>query len=259
MKVFSAVFILICISILAAAQDSSPTPTPVVPVPQQLRILPQPGAPVRIVSAEIRWATPSDRFAVHVFPVVENISSKPIATYTTRRETDPTTRHTACLGPGTLPYKGLLPGEKKGTSTWQGDKHFDPAPAIWVDFVEFTDGTRWGTDECKTGESIDGGRAGVRAQRDQLLEIFRKKGAEALMAFIRDNYHKNITEEEWKKGVRPILPILPPSGHSRFWEEAFSRGASGIIERIIEAEQKWGPNEIEHELLRPIGPGEKKP
>jgi hypothetical protein len=259
MKILSSIFILICMSLVVAAQDvpksTAPTDTP---VPQQLRILPQPDAPLRIVSAEIRWATPSDRVAVHVYPVVENVSQKAVATFSTRWETNPVTGAKRCLGaPGRFPAKGLLPGEKTGTSTWQADAHFDPAPAR-VDFVEFTDGTRWGADECHNAESIDGARAGARAQRDEFLKIFRENGADALMKYIRDNYHNRIDEAAWKNGERSRLPISPPAGYSKTWEEGFTSGARSLIERVIEAEQKWGPDEIEHELSRPIGPSEKK-
>lgn len=259
MKVLSAVLLVMGAALVVAAQESSKSTTAApVPVPQQFRILPQPDAPARIVSAEIRWATPSDRFAVHVYPVVENVSQKAIATYSTRWETNPLTGAKRCLGPSNIPYKGLLPGEKMGTTTWQGDAHFDPAPAIWLDFVEFKDGTRWGADECRNAESTDGAREGARLQRDQFLKIFREQGADALMKFIRANYHKEFGVKTWQQGERPLVPIWPPDGHSRKWEEGFTAGARGVVERVIEAERRWGPDEIEHELSRPIGPNEKK-
>lgn len=267
MKIVSTVLLLILASLGTRAQDSSKPPAvSATPTPQQLRILSQEDAPLRIVSANITWATPSDAVAVQVYPVVENVSQKSIATYSTRWETNPLMGAKRCLGPPVLPAKGLLPGEKAGTSTWQGDAHFDPAPAIWVDFVQFLDGTRWGADECQTGERIDGSVAGARAQRDQLLAMFREKGADALMTFIRDNFQKPVKAwegpprrpERIPESERRLLPISPPPGHSRNWEEAFTAGASGVIQRIIEAERKYGPDEVEHELSRPIGPSERK-
>ena len=267
MKILAAISILIFVSLGSRAQDSlKPPAESATPMPQQLRVLSQEDAPLRIVSAKITWATPSDRFAVQVYPVVENVSKKSIATYSTRWETNPLTGAKRCLGPPVLPAKGLLPGETAGTSTWQGDSHFDPAPAIWVDFVQFLDGTRWGADECQIGESTDGGVAGARAQRDQLLAMFREKGADALMTFIRENFQRPVKvwegpprrPERIPESERRLLPIGPPPGHSRRWEEAFSAGAEGVLKRVVEAERKYGSDEIEHELSRPIGPSENK-
>jgi hypothetical protein len=150
------------------------------------------------------------------------------------------------------------PGQKWGTSTWQGVPDPDPVPGLWIDFVEFVDGTRWGADECQTGDRIDGGLVGTRMQRDQLLTVFREKGADALMAYIQNNFQKELEIEALKRGERPVLPISPPPGHSKQWEEGFTGGARGILQRVIDAEREWGTDEIEHVLLRPITASETK-
>ena len=124
--------------------------------------------------------------------------------------------------------------------------------------MELSDGTRWGADECQIAEWLDAGRIGARMQRDQLLGMLREKGADTLMAFIKDNFQKEIDQKAWERGERPILPIAPPSGHSKRWEEGFSAGARGMVQRVIDADREWGADEIEHALLRPIDPSEKK-
>jgi len=259
MKAFSAIAFIVFARVATFAQEAPKQPAAsATPIPQQLRIRSQPDAPLRIVSADITWATPSDRFAVQVYPVVENVSQKPVLTYSTRWEYLATGAD-RCLGPpASIGANGLLPGEKAGTSTWQGDTHFEPAPEISIDFVEFTDGSRWGADKCMFGERIDGSRAGGREQRDQLLKIFRAQGADALMTFIRNNFQRQLNMEAMEGGIKPLLPLSPPPGHSKRWREGFLAGGRGLIERVIEAEHKWGPDEIEHELMRPIGPEEKK-
>ena len=252
--------ILLCISLATWAQapQSQPTATST-PIPQQLRILPQPEAPLRIASADVTWATPSDRIAVQVYIVVENVGQQTVRTYATRRDINSTTGPKACLGTPALPAAiGLPPGKKAGTSTWQGVSNSDPAPAVWIDFVELLNGTRWGADECKIAEWLDGARTGARMQRDQLLGILREKGADALMAFIQDNFQKKVDPKEWERGERPILPISPQPGHSKRWEEGFSAGARGMLQRVIDANREWGTDEIEHVLLRPIVPPVKK-
>jgi hypothetical protein len=247
-----SLLILLCVGSLTSAQEASTEP-----VPPPFKVMSQPDAPAHVVSAKTKWALPDDRRGVEVYVVVENASQKPISMYTTRRESS-NDGTKSCLGPPRLSAKGLLPGEKAGTSTWQRVPDANAPPAVWVDFVEFTDGSRWGADECQMGESIDGERSGARMQRDQLLEVFRQEGPDASMTFIKENYKKTIDMKAWKEGERPVLPIAAPPGHSRRWEEGFSTGARSVVERIIEAERKWGSDEIEHELSRPIGPAEKK-
>ncbi len=258
-RLLFSISMLVCLSLSIRAQAPQNPPTATnTPTPQQLRILPQPDAPLRIASADVTWATPSDRFAVQVYIVVENVSQQTVRTYATRRDINSTTGPKACLGTPVLPGRVLRPGQKAGTSTWQGVANSDPAPAAWIDFVELSDGTTWGADECHIAEWLDGGRTGTRMQRDQLLGILREKGADALMTFIQDNFQKEIDRKAWERGERPILPIAPPSGHSKDWDAGFSGGARGILQRVIDAYREWGAEEIEHVLLRPIDGSEKK-
>ena len=255
MKTLLLLFISISTSVVVHAQQSPQLPSPnASPVPQQLRILPQPEAPARVVEAKVTWALPEDRRGVQIYIVVENVSQKSIRTYTTIRGIESSSEPKACLGPPRLPPKGLISGVKAGTSTWQGVFNSDPPPAVWVDFVEFSDYSRWGADECQTGEFLDGRLAGARAQRDQLLLIFRERGAEGLLVFIRDNFRQAKGQDE-----RPLLPIAPREGHSRRWQEGFTRGAEGMIERVLTAEREWGLDEIERELSRPLDAPEKRP
>jgi hypothetical protein len=252
MKVITTLCLVLCWAGLITAQIVKPESRP---SPPPFKVVAQPDAPVHVVSADVKWALPDSERGVEVYIVVENVSQKTVRAYTTRREV--ARDHWVCAGPpGRLPAAGLLPGAQAGTSTWQGVPSADSPPGVWVDFVEFADGTRWGTDECKSGDRIDGGYAGLRAQRDQFLKIFREEGAEALMTFIRQNYQKKIDGAAWKQGERPLVPIWPPTGHSQNWEDGFTSSARGLVERVIEAEQKWGLDEIEHELSRLIGPTE---
>ena len=253
MKMLSLI-VLLCTSGLVSAQEAK-TNSDAPPPP--FKAVSQPDAPARVVSAALKWALPDDRRGVEVYVVVVNASQKAIRTYTTRRQSS-NDGAKGCLGPPRLSSNGLLPGEKAGTSTWQRAPDANSPATVWVDFVEFTDGTRWGVDECQTGEWLDGSDAGARAQRDQLLKILREEGAATVKTFIYSNYHKRIDEDAWKRSERPLLPIWPPTGHSPRWDDGFTSGARSLVERVIEAERKWGPDEIEHELSRPIGPTEKK-
>src|SRR5215813_7052245 len=236
------------------------------PTPQQLRILPQPDAPVRISLAQVTWATPDQR-GVQVYIQVENLGEKSVRMYETRRDVDSPSGPKTCLGPGNIPGKLLRQGQKTGTSTWQGVFNSEPAPAVWVDFVEFADGTTWGADDCHAAEGLDGSRTGMRMQREQLLAMLHDKGVEALMEFIKANYKQMYDPMTYGplldavaagKIEKPVLPIWPTVGHSRNWEVAFLSGATVTLSEVRDAYWKWGADEIEHVLTRPIVATEKK-
>ncbi|HEU5236655.1 MAG TPA: hypothetical protein VFU37_05910, partial [Pyrinomonadaceae bacterium] len=141
-KSITAIAIVGCAFIGAFGQEQ-PKPLAAPTSPQQLTILPQPDAPVRISLAQVTWAT-NDRRGVQVYVEVENIGEKSVRMYETRRDVDSPNGPKTCLGPGNIPGKLLRQGQKTGTSTWQGVFNSEPAPAVWVDFVEFADGTTWG-------------------------------------------------------------------------------------------------------------------
>lgn len=103
-----------------------------------------------------------------------------------------------------------------------------------VDFVEFADGTRWGDDVQKTGERVDGARAGAKAARDALLQILLTGGANAVIRSldsISPEPNRSIPRsEEWLSSFR--------GGVNWMCWRVGNRGASYI--------------EIEKELRRPI-------
>ncbi|HJZ79471.1 MAG TPA: hypothetical protein VKD91_03975 [Pyrinomonadaceae bacterium] len=263
MKVLLAFLFTLFACSVALGQVPWPTKSP---SPQQLRILPQTDARVQINLAQVTWAT-ADQRGVQIYIQVENISEKPVRMYETRRDVDSPNGPKSCLGPGNIPGKLLRQGQKTGTSTWQGVFNSEPAPAVWVDFVEFADGTTWGADDCHAAEGLDGSRTGMRMQREQLLAMLHDKGVEALMEFIKANYKQMYDPMTYGplldavaagKIEKPVLPIWPTVGHSRNWELAFLSGAAVTLHEVRDAYWKWGADEIEHVLTRPIVATENK-
>jgi len=245
MKLLSIVFFMIsaCLSVLAQE-----VPKPAVS-PQPFRIVPQPDAPLRIISADTKLMPPDNR-GIEVFVVVENVSPQLISTYATLRGSESQPNISACLGPPGSFGRGLKPGQKAGTSSWQMASSLDSEAAVWIDFVELADGTRWGADKCAIGEFRDGESAGIRSQKEQLLRILREQGVESLIQFIKENFQ---SETYWKiveAGGKTLLPIAPPEGHSKRWEEGFLAGAKTVLQNVIEAERDHGASEVEHVLLR---------
>jgi hypothetical protein len=103
--------------------------------------------------------------------------------------------------------------------------------------VEFTDGTTWGDDVCRTAESLAGRRAGAREARRILLELFAPGGPDAVLTKLKEG----------------LAEVESPPDHSLKWKQDFLSGFSGYVESIRQANQEWGYTEIEHALRRPIG------
>lgn len=199
----------------------------------QVEILIQPDSPLRIAKVETKWVLPDHR-GIELYFVVENVSTKTISAYTLRDDGADTGN---CTGYGARsPGKALRPQQSEGRSTWQ---YYNPAspPRRLVDFVEFTDGSTWGADVCQTAEGLAAGRAGARAARKLLLEIFAAEGAEAVGQILKSH-----------------LTAEPPENQSLKWKERFILGFQGYAEMIRQAYQEWGSTEIEHALKRPISP-----
>ena len=99
-----------------------------------------------------------------------------------------------------------------------------------VDFVEFADGTRWGLDTMKTGERIDGVRAGAQAARDALMQILKTGGVDAV--------------------VRSLDTIEPQADQSSLrsseWLDSFSTGVKWMRARVRRKGRDY--SEIEKEL-----------
>src|SRR5215475_5382464 len=115
MKTPSILMLLLFSAIGVLAQNPSKSAAFQSPTPQQYQIFAQIEAPLRIVSAQTKWATP-DKRGVEVHIIVENVSQKSILTWATRRGMDSDGAAKSCLGTPHLPARGLLPTEKSGTS-----------------------------------------------------------------------------------------------------------------------------------------------
>lgn len=262
MRLLVLALVLLCLPLVSRAQTVPPPASAVDTVPpSQLKILSQLDAPFRIVSAETKWATPEDsrtRRSVSIYVVVENISEHNVRAYATRRDMGGPGTAKACLSMNFLPGKVLRPGQKDGLVTWRGPWPAEPALAVWMDYVELSDGTVWGADKCHFSEQLDGMRSGARAQREELLKILQNEGPDAVLKFISDNFQSEATRQAIMRGEKAKIPIEPPSGHSQTWQEAFTSGARAIIERVIAGNREWGVTEVEVALRRPIDASEAK-
>jgi len=209
---------------------------------------------LQITSVQVTWAVPADFRGVQVYILVENTGQQSVRAFTTRRDLNSPTDPKACLTSPVLRDLGLRPGQKKGMSSWQSATNSDPAPSVWLDFVEFTDGTRWGADECQTAEWLDGWKLGTSMQRDKLLEILREKGADKLIAFIREQ--RRVDPEATGSRRLPISLEIPP-GHPPLWKKGVTDAADMLIQKVVDAHRRGGVAEIERVLAGAVDLPEK--
>jgi hypothetical protein len=210
------------------------------PIPPQVLVQSQPDSPLQIKSVQTRWVTPTrDGIELHI--VVQNTSEKSITAYATRDDNEE--KYPCLLFGAFSPGKALRPRQTDGKSTFRGYAA-EAAPQLKrsVDFVEFTDGTRWGADLCQSGQQISGQRAGAKEAVSRLLKVLGESGPSEVLTIAR-------------KGM---LDVVAPENQSVQWKEGFRVGVSTIARRILQAEEQWGSVEIEAALNRPYDALETK-
>ena len=224
--------------------------------PPQTIIRPQPDASLRIASAETKWVAISD--GISIFIVVENVGERTIRAFATRRDHTGVVGRPGCFLNNLLPGKVLRPGQKDGKNTWQG--YLQPPPTIWVDFIEFADGSIWGADECHSLDRLSGERTGARAMRELLLQLLSKGGPDEVVKFLRERDEKIKAARSIgdSLGEEQLTSFDPPSGHSIIFDEGFRTGAITIIGRVQTTIREWGATEIESALRRPYDASEMK-
>lgn len=214
----------------APQQNASPRPDPKVTT----RV--QPEAPLTI-SAKPRWF---DDKTFEIYVVVKNVGDKPITAYATTyvNLSAPSSNKPCFIYRFPWPGKMLMRDKSDGKSQWNRTDNENKAPQLEfaIDFVEFSDGSTWGADDCQAKEYLDGIRSGLKAARKLFKVSLAEAGAEQLIA-------------DLKKG--PVR-IEEPFGHSDRWIEAFRMGIEAMRESILRAYQERGFPEIDIELNRPI-------
>ena len=192
----------------------------------------QPGAPLSITAVVVDDSP--DGLMPTVYFTVTNNSGKRIITYAVKNE--------AKLSRGTISTAITMitnPDRKHALRSGKGgqmefsDLHYGEPPEsmiLSIDFVEFLDGTRWGPDTTKTGERLDGVRAGAQAQRDALMKVLMADGPEGVIRSL-----DSITAEADQSIPR-----------SQEWLDGFRGGVGSVRGRVRNKGRDF--SEIEKEL-----------
>jgi hypothetical protein len=214
----------------------SATPEPAAKV----EIINEPDSPVRLSNINTKLIPGNNSTALEFYSVVKNAGDKAVSVYAVRFERAPAADGGCLTIVEKSLGKALRPGKTEGHSTWRGYQALDTW-RVSVDFVEFTDGTTWGKDSCKSAEMLVATRAGARAARKLLTDVFTRDGADAVIKLIQSDFDIDV-----------------PSGEPWQWQEGYRGGFKGYLERIKSAVQEWGYTEIEYALKRPIDALEEK-
>lgn len=109
---------------------------------------------------------------------------------------------------------------------------------LTVDFVEFADGSRWGDDVGKSGERLDGQRAGGNAAITKYRDVLLTEGIaglESTLAFAETT-------------------LMSPESATRSaeWRDGFRSGVNILKHRLADAKVKGGQEGIRKELDKPF-------
>ena len=141
-----------------------------------------PDAPLRISSVVDNSDDPE---APLVNFVLENVSGKPIQAYWISYDTIAQGINVR-LGSGvnaTSQESILPPGKRRETAVLNRGKE---KISLSVDFIEFADGTTWGDDTAKYGESLAAERRGAQAEAERLRKMLDTSGLSAVVAAVSE-------------------------------------------------------------------------
>lgn len=235
------IILVISIGLLVLLQSRDPFASAMQGPPPTITAATQPGAPISISSIILNASDPLDPEFTYL---VTNGTQKSIDAYAIRYIVSfgGSSAEALELRIGDSAETALSSGQVEwGTYTGQGSQQAARSIKLVVDFVGFSDGTNWGRDEHKSGELLNGRRAGIRAETSRLVEIKAKDGLEAVLNAI----------------TRAQDDVSAPSGHTPKWEEGFRGGVSTVYARLKRAQQQ-GTAKVEEELQRNLGSTERR-
>jgi hypothetical protein len=198
----------------------------------------QPGSPLLILSTFVDVSKPlSPRYGYSI----TNTGDKPISAFAIQESVSllPGAPSTSTSFTHFPTVKLLLRPHASMQEEGGAGRLYEQPPVevgLSVDFVEFADGTRWGVDVGKSGERLDGQRAGGKAAIKKYREVLANKGVESLELALA--------------GSTVITPESQTG--SADWQEGFQTGVDIVKHRLAGAKLKDGLAGIKSELDKPF-------
>lgn len=194
----------------------------------------EPGSPL-VISAE-RQLPKTEQTPEIVFNVT-NVTNKTIIAFAIRVEEaagqlTPTSK--ILLQNLELSATDLLPNRSLSNSdTYENVSSEQHRITLSVDYVEFSDGKKWGVDSLKSSEKVAGSREGLEILMTRLPETIRGTNANELA---------NVLES--------MGNIESPPQHSEEWNYGFRWATRSVANRLKRANQTGGLSQVNTELSR---------
>jgi hypothetical protein len=207
-------------------------------LPPRIVVAEQPDSPLLILST---YVDSSDSLHLRYGYSVTNRTDKAIRAYTIQESVSLDTG--ASIISTSLTHapavKQFLKPHQSRQEEWGLGKTY-PSPPIKVelavDFVEFADGTKWGEDTHKSGDRLDGMRAGGKAALKQYRKVLVNEGINGL------------------EQAPASLNLIQPENQlkSGDWVEGFNIGVNTVTRRLSAAKAKGGQDAVKRELDKPF-------
>jgi len=204
--------------------------------------LAQTGSPVLTVQTQIdaplvisapRILSIEEQYVEIAFELT-NVSNKAIRTYAIKQEVegDPSTK--LSLSNLDLTNSPRLNVNRSVTNfdTFDLNPSKETHVSLSVDYVEFSDGARWGTDSAQSADRSEGQRAAAQILSKRLLAILYKGDPRDVMNAI-DAGKVNID---------------PPIQRSQEWKEGFRMACNSTASHLKRVQSHGDPSEVDREL-----------
>lgn len=230
----------LCLGILSRNDLNTPSASArlVIPPPDRtqeptVRAQTQLGAPLVISSLRIiSWDGRNLEVAVDLV----NVSRKPIRAYAIRQGLEGKETHSGqvMFTSFDLTNKSALQPNQLTTAfdVYRSSSGKEEQVIFLVDYVEFSDGTKWGVDSANFAERSAGQRAAAYILSKTLLKTLNTGNPADLMSAIETG----------------ATSIEPPSNRSDSWKEGFRQGCTSVAAHLKRAQKSGGMSQVEREL-----------
>jgi hypothetical protein len=234
--------LIVCLLMVTAALSQSTSVAKLLSLPDDLPPPPKvevesPPDSALHITVRTKWVNVSPP-GIELALKVKNISSdKAVRAYTTRQAFTADEPPQGCFLLNVIkPGKVLQPGQSEVRSTWRGYPLDSRKPILlFIDFVEFTDGSTWGADGCQSAQYLAGARAGAKMLAERSERVLEDLGAAAMMKSL-----KQIAAE-----------IDVPVAESQAWQSGFRSAIEQMVQRLRDVVYNEGLPEIGPALKRP--------
>lgn len=193
----------------------------------------EPGSPL-VISAERQL--PKTEQAPEIAFNVTNVTNKTVIAFAIRVEVASGSKVVSSVSLRNLELSAteLLPNRSLNNfDSYENLSSEQHRVTLSVDYVQFSDGKRWGLDSVKSAETVAGQRAAAETVTTRLLKIFKEGNASDAA---------NVLES--------IADIEPPQQHSSEWNTGFRMGTRSVANSLKRANQAGGLGQVNRELAR---------